>query len=57
MSRIVRFFEVHAQVQALIARRKEATVVEADDPSLFGELDKAEAEAEAAHRKPKRFGF
>ena len=31
-------------VRALIARRKQATVVEADDPSLFGEIEKAETE-------------
>jgi hypothetical protein len=34
-------------VQALLARRPSATVVEVDDPSLFGEIDKAEAEAPA----------
>jgi DNA polymerase-3 subunit beta len=34
-------------VQALIARRPSASVVEADDPSLFGEIDKAETEPKA----------
>ena len=33
-----------AYVRALIARRKEVTTVEVDDPSLFGELEKAETE-------------